>query len=129
MTNQQAPKTLQNLFVFHFIADIAFAIPLFFFPTQFLNLLQFQSIDPVSARLVAAALFAIGIKSLLEKKASLEIYRSMLSLKIIWSLFASIGLLYSVLTNEFTQPIIGWTLFGIFFIFHLTWLHWKKRLG
>jgi NADH:ubiquinone oxidoreductase subunit K len=48
-----------------------------------LTLLGFQTVDPVASRLVAAALFGIGIESLLVRRAPLDRFVSMLSLKII----------------------------------------------
>lgn len=122
-------QTLRNLFVLHFVVDVLFAVPLFVAPVYFLEFLQFKTVDPIAARLVAAALFAIGGKSFLEKNASVEVYKSMLSLKIIWSFFAAAGLLYALVAGEFGSQFIGWGLFGVFAVFHFIWLYWRKRLG
>jgi len=45
------PKTLRMLFVVHFLADIAFAVPLLFIPELFLSLLGWTVVDPFAARL------------------------------------------------------------------------------
>ena len=82
---RKVPAALKKWFVAHFVIDILFAIPLFFFPMEFLSLLDWNSIDPMATRIVAAALFGIGIESWLGRNANLETYINMLNLKIIWS--------------------------------------------
>ena len=51
---------LRRWFVVHCIADVVFAIPLLVIPVEFLNLFGWQTIDPLTTRLVAAALFGIA---------------------------------------------------------------------
>lgn len=123
------PIGLKWSFVFHFVADMIFALPLMFLPYQFLGLLSWTAIDPITARLVAAALFAIGIKSLIGRNESIEVYRSMLTLKLMWSFFALLGLGLSLYDGLFALPIIGWFVFGTFFVFHLLWWYWKRRIS
>lgn len=97
---KEVPQALRNWFLVHFIIDIVFAIPLMFIPVLFLGSLGWQVVDPVAARLVAAALFGIGLESLLCYKAPVETYRSMLNLKIIWSTGAVAGLIISILQDD-----------------------------
>ena len=56
-------QQLKIWFIIHFFLDVAAAIPLMCFPVQSLALLNWQSFDPFATRLVAAALFGIGIES------------------------------------------------------------------
>ena len=77
------PKTLRWWFVVHFVADVLFAVPLFLAPRAFLGALGWTAVDPVATRLVAAALFGIGIQSLLGRDESPATFRAMLNLKII----------------------------------------------
>jgi len=93
---KQIPSSLRTWFVIHFMVDYLFAIPLFIAPAWFLSLFGFTIIDFVTARLVAAALFAVGGISLLSSNASIETYKSLLKLKIIWSVSAIAGLLLSL---------------------------------
>ena len=51
------PTILRVFFMIHFFVDIVFAIPLFFIPIRFLEFAGWTTVDPVTARLVAAALF------------------------------------------------------------------------
>lgn len=128
-TVAQVPAALRSAFLFHFWADLLFALPLFFAPIGFLTLLSWPAADPVAARLVAAALFAIGGKSYAERDSGIAVYRSMLSLKIVWSFFATLGLFYSLINGEFGSQAVGLALTLIFFFFHLLWWYWYRRLA
>ncbi len=130
MTNEkEVPKALRTWFIIHFAVDILFAIPLLLFPVYLLTLLGWQSVDPVSARLVAAALFGVGIESLLSYKAPLESYGSMLSLKIIWSLGAIAGLALSLIQGAQGRPVAVWILLIVFLAFNILWVYWKCRVS
>ena len=122
------PQSLKTWFVIHFALDVIFAIPLMVAPTWFLGLLGWQAIDPISARLVAAALFGIGIESYLGRNSGPEAYRGMLNLKIIWSLGAIIGILVSMLQGAHGQPIAGWGLLAVFAVFNVLWVYWRLRI-
>jgi len=119
------PAALRGWFVFHFVADWVFAVPLFFVPEQFLLALGWTSVDSVAARIVAAALFGIGTQSLLERNAGLERFESMLSLKVIWSATASAGLLWEAATDG---PPMTWALAAIFLGFNTLWVYWLLRV-
>ena len=122
------PKVLKNWFIIHFIVDILLAIPLMFFPEVFLSYLGWTQIDPLTTRLVAAALFAIGIESFICRNGSVETFKNMLTLKIIWSSAAILGLIlsYFVLT-ELSLVILS--LIIIFVLFNILWWYWRLRLN
>ena len=82
------PSTLKTWFVIHFIIDLLVAIPLFFVPEWFLNLMGWVEIDNLLARIAGAAFFGIGIQSYFARHATVESYVGVLNLKIIWSGFA-----------------------------------------
>ena len=94
-----------------------------------LGTLGWVEIDPFAARLAAAALFGIGLESLLARNAGREAFKGMLQLKIIWSAFATIGLVWSTLEGNLTYPLVGWLLAATFAAFHLLWWYWRLRLG
>jgi hypothetical protein len=96
MTDLTVPISLKRWFVTHFVIDILFATPLFFFPVEFLNLLKWHTVDPLATRLVAAALFAIGIESFLGRNASIASFKNILNLKIIWSGSAVTGIIITI---------------------------------
>ena len=115
------PRSLRAWFVVHFWADVLFAAPLFFAPQQFLGLLGWRCVDPLATRLVAAALFGIGIQSLLGRGESAETFRAMLNLKLIWSAAATVGIVWSQLQGG---PALGWAFAGIFAAFNALWLRY-----
>jgi hypothetical protein len=129
IANKGLPKALRNWFLVHFIIDFIFAIPLMFAPVLFLGSLGWQVVDPIAARLVAAALFGIGLESLLSYKASAETYRSMLNLKIIWSTAAIAGLFLSILQEDQGRLIVLLLLLMTFLFFNGLWVFWRVRIA
>ncbi|MEO7659457.1 MAG: hypothetical protein ABIV48_07570 [Pyrinomonadaceae bacterium] len=125
---KEVPSALRMWFVIHFAADMITALPLFIAPREVLGLLGWIEIDPFAARLTAAALFGIGLESLLGRNAGRESFNGMLQLKLIWSAFAAIGLAWSTLEGNLTYPLVGWALFAVFAAFHLLWWYWLLRL-
>lgn len=119
------PKALRAWFVVHFIADTIFAVPLFIAPVLLLNLLNWQNIDPLMARMVAAALFGIGIESLLCIKLGKDAFIAMLNLKIIWSFAAITGFIIGLGTGLFGYPAVGISLLLIFTAFNILWIYWR----
>jgi len=83
--DKRIPQALRTWFFIHFLVDIFFAIPLLFFPAWSLRLLGFMIIEPLTTRLVGAALLAIGGISLLSYRQGKERFDVLLTLKIIWS--------------------------------------------
>ncbi len=127
--NHTVPNALKNWFVVHFIADIIFAIPLFIAPVFFLELLGWKTIDPITTRMVAAALFGIGIESLLSRNAVIESFKTMLSLKVIWSLSACIGISIGLANGYFGNIASGILFLGIFVSFNILWSYWLIRVN
>ena len=124
----EIPKTLKVWFVIHFIADTLFAVPLFIAPVFLLKLLNWQIIDPLMARMVAAALFGIGIESLLCIKLGKDAFIAMLNLKIIWSFAAITGFTIGLIQGLFGYPAVGIGLLLIFTGFNILWIYWRLYL-
>ena len=120
------PSSLRTWFVVHFFADMLFAVPKFIAPVWTLQLVGWTEVDPVTTRLVAAALFGIGIESLLGRNADVEAFRAMLNLKVIWASTATLGLGWSALQGS---PPMTWAFFGIFLSFLTVWSTYRIRLG
>lgn len=119
------PSALRKWFVFHFWADILFAIPLLVAPVEFLSAFGWPAVDPISSRLVGAALVGIGVESLLGRHQNAEGFLTMLRLKVLWSATASLGILVSMFQGA---PTAGWLFFVIFATFHGVWVYWLLRL-
>ena len=80
----------------------------------------------LTARIVAAAFLATGGISLLAHSHSAETYRALLLLKILWSLFAVLGIVITLIQG--TRPMA----FGVlltFAFFSGIWLHYWRKMG
>jgi hypothetical protein len=127
-SDKKVPVWLRNWFLVHFVIDLVFAVPLFLVPVEFLTLLGWEAVDPLASRLVAAALFGIGIESYLCRNSGRGTFNNMLSLKIIWSLTAVIGIVSSLVQEPRKDPLIGWLLALTFLLFNFLWVYWKMRI-
>lgn len=123
------PDSLRRWFMVHFVADVAAALPLFLAPVAVLRLFGWNAVDPLATRLVAAALFGIGIESLLGRRAGAATFRAMLNLKIIWSGSATVGVLWAQLQLGSAAPVGGWGVLAIFAGFHGLWIYYRVALG
>ena len=126
--NPDVPASLRVFFIIHFALDVMFAIPLFFFPVRFLTFAGWTTVDPVTTRLVAAALFGIGIESLVGSRASTESFLSLLNLKIVWSVAAVCGILVSIAEMGWQVPVFLWIILGVFVAFNGLWMFWRIKL-
>jgi hypothetical protein len=124
MEAMDVPPTLRTWFVVHAVVDVVAAVPLFIAPAAVLGRLGWTCVDPVAPRLVAAALLAIGGQSFLGRNAGVEAYRSMLGLKVIWSLAAAIGLFASIGDGA---PPAAWAFLSLFIGFAGVWTHHAIR--
>jgi hypothetical protein len=121
----EIPASLRRWFVAHFIVDLMFALPLLVAPATTLQLFGFSGTDPVSPRLVGAALLAIGTQSLIGRREDVRVYRAMLNLKLLWSGSAIFGLLAGIGGGA---PPATWAFLAIFIAFFGIWLHYRIRI-
>lgn len=119
------PSTLRTWFVIHFIVDMLIGIPLLLFPEVVMPFIGWSPVDPIASRVVGAALMGIGIESWLGRNASLEVYKAMLNLKVIWSTSAMIGIALGLWQGG---AIAGWLFLFTFFVFWLVWVYYWKQL-
>ncbi len=124
----EVPGALRFWFLLHFVLDVAFAVPLMLKPRVFLNWAGWHYVDPIAARLVAAALLAIGIESLLGRNDGIRLFKGMLNLKIIWSFAAAAGIAVSIIQHAHNRPMFAYVILGVFIAFNLLWLYWRLRL-
>ncbi len=123
--NKTVPSSLRLWFLSHFIVDYLFAIPLFIAPYFTLSFFGWQTIDPFSTRLVAAALFAVGGISFFSRNAPFPVYRNILVLKIIWSLSAILGIFITLMQGA---PFFGWIVLFTFLLFSCVWIYFYYKI-
>jgi hypothetical protein len=121
----KVPQALKMWFIIHFAVDYFFGIPLLIAPFWTLDLLGYTIVEPLLARLVGAALLGIGGISLLAKDYSKETYRALLSLKIIWSLAAIVGITLSIFQGS---PPFTFVILILFASFSGLWMWWRSKL-
>ena len=125
MNIKAIPNGLRTWFVIHFVADMLFGIPLLFFPHLLLPLLGWTTYDPLTSRLVGAALMGIGIESLLGRNADADTFRAMLNLKVIWASSALFAIGAGI--AEGAAPI-AWIFLIVFFVFWCVWVYYRMAL-
>ncbi|MGB2963724.1 MAG: hypothetical protein WBB69_07025 [Anaerolineales bacterium] len=124
-SNIQVPESLRVWFVIHFVVDILFAIPLLFFPEVIMPLLGWTVVDPITSRLVGAALLGIGGESLLGRNASREVFSAMLNLKILWASSAVLGIGLGIAAGG---PPMAWGFLVVFVIFGGIWIYYRSKI-
>ena len=122
----EAPSALRRWFVFYFAVDWAVGVPLLVAPEILLRFFGWHEIDPIATRLFAAALLAIGGQSLLGRNGSVNEFRAMLNLELIWAAAAVIALGIGVLSGG---PALTWLGLAVFVGFFRVWLYWRIRIG
>lgn len=122
---KEVPTSLRTWFIIHFIVDMFTGIPLLIFPELVLPVLGWNTIDPIATRVVGAALMAIGIESWLGRNAGVEVFRAMLTLKVIWSSCAILGIGLGLLMGG---PQASWLFMSVFAIFWVVWIRYRYLL-
>src|SRR5688572_19174077 len=120
----EVPITLRRWFVAHFVVDFLFGLPLLLAPELLLRPLGWTAVDPASSRLVGAALLAIGSQSYFCRGAGVEVFKTMLDLKLVWSFSAILGLLISI--GQGAPPAV-WAFLSLFIAFAGIWTHYRIR--
>jgi hypothetical protein len=124
-TASDVPQNLRRWFVIHFVADIIVAIPLLFIPEVIMPLFGWTIVDPITPRLVGAALLGIGVESLLGRNASREVFKAMLNLKVLWAAGAVLGIALGLIADA---PPSAWLFLVIFAGFLVVWAYYRITL-
>jgi hypothetical protein len=147
--DKQISKGLRNLFFVHAIVGAIFGIPLFLFPGRFLTLVGWRPewvelpplelglsipgttfVDPVTTRLLGAAMIALAFSSLLGWRASdWSELRYLVALEAIFCVLGVIGILIPLPRLGWTMPTIGWVTMILLAIFAMAWVvvWWQYR--
>ncbi len=126
INKKEIPNSLRKWFVVHFIADMGFAFPLMFAPVFTMGLFGWSEINELTVRLTGAALIGIGGQSLLSRKDTRDGFVSLLSMKLIWSSAAILGIILTIF--EGNQPPMIWAFLGTFISFNFIWGYYYRLL-
>ncbi|MGL1936043.1 MAG: hypothetical protein OCD01_13530 [Fibrobacterales bacterium] len=126
MPTQTVPQSLKRWFLVHFIADFIFALPLMFAPVFTMQLFGWSEINELTVRLTGAALIGIGGQSLLSRDDTKEAFISLLSMKLIWSSAAILGIVLTIFSGN--QPPIIWGFLVTFVSFNFLWGYYYRVL-
>jgi drug/metabolite transporter (DMT)-like permease len=118
------PLTLRRWFVAHFVVGLVVGLPLLLVPALLLRQLGWTTVDGAAARLVGAALLAIGGQSYLARNAGLEVFTALVTLNMLWAYAAIAALLISI--GEGAPPAV-WALLSAFIALAGVWTHYRIR--
>jgi len=121
----EIPPTLRQWFLAHFVANTAVGAPLFLAPQWLLARADWPCVDSLTARLVGAALIAIGGQSFLSRNAGIAEYRTLLSLFSMWSAAAVVGTFVAI---GFGAPPAAWAALSAFLVFTGVFNNYRVRL-
>ncbi|HEY4187004.1 MAG TPA: hypothetical protein VGP07_18145 [Polyangia bacterium] len=120
----EVPASLRTWFAVHALIDVVCGVPLLLFPELVLPRLGWTAVDPVTTRLVGAALLGIGVQSWRGRNDGVEAFRAMLGLKVVWSATAIVGLSIAIARGA---PSLAFVLLSVFLAFCGVWSHHAIR--
>ncbi|HEX4403926.1 MAG TPA: hypothetical protein VH560_03810 [Polyangia bacterium] len=118
------PPSLRSWFVIDAVVDFLAAAPLLAAPELVLRRLGWTCVDPISARLVGAALLANAAATFGARAAGVETYRALLRGKLLWCFAGAASMFVAVGAGA---PSAAWAFLSMFIAFAGVWLHHTIR--
>ncbi|HVX97911.1 MAG TPA: hypothetical protein VHK47_23555 [Polyangia bacterium] len=118
------PRTLRTWLLVHAAVATAAGLPLLAAPELALGRIGWTCVDPVSARLLGAALLALGAQSFFVRDAGVPLTRAVLRLNLVWSLASAVGLFVGIGASA---PNAAWIALSTQIAFAGVWLHHAIR--
>jgi hypothetical protein len=119
------PVSLRRWFTAHFIIDLLLGIPAILFPGVMLQIFGFPPTEQFTTRLLGAGLLGMGGAIFLMRNKGIISYRTMLNIKIIWSLAAIIAITVSLYLGESRRVLV---FLAIFIVLVSTWLYYRWQM-
>jgi hypothetical protein len=119
-------KSLKVWFIIHFIVYTIFGILLIFDPKWPLNLFGIPIVSTLTPRLLGAAFFAIGSISIIVKNDGEDVYRAILTFKMLWSSSAMMAVLFYILEGGNTS---SWFIFAALLMSNCIWTYYRIKLN
>ncbi len=128
-TQTEIPVRLKSIIIVQIIMDLILGVNLFFFQEYFIKFSGWKNLDPFAMRLIAAGLFAVALQLFLKRNGSIEVYITLLNIKITTLGLAATGAIITMIDN-FSQPIIAeWILLAGTTIPFTQLVFWKVKLN
>jgi len=119
-------KSLRYTFLVHAVVAVLFGLPLLIIPGRWLQLLGWAPIDPIMARLVGAALLALGWGSFRGWRAAVRSdVEILLQVEAVFTVLSALAILRHLVGGSW--PWYVWTMFLIFVIFAAAWIYHLLR--
>ncbi|HTA20498.1 MAG TPA: hypothetical protein VK989_14500 [Polyangia bacterium] len=118
------PPSLRMWFVVDAAVDFLAAAPLLAAPELVLRRLGWTCVDPISARLVGAAMLANAAATFAGRNAGAETYRALLRGKLVWCVAGAAAMFVAVGSGA---PSAAWVFLSTFVAFAGVWLHHAIR--
>ncbi len=118
------PPSLRSWFIVDAVVDFLAAAPLLAAPELVLRRLGWTCVDPISARLVGAAMLANAAATFASRAAGVETYRALLRGKLIWCVAGAASMFIAVGAGA---PSAAWLFLSMFVAFAGVWLHHAIR--
>lgn len=100
------------ILIVHFVAAWVFAIPLLFFAGKVADWVNWAWLDPTMTKLMGAALFALGVGSLLAARDPLR-HRVIVQTEIVFTFVGALTMLYRKVWGAGYTPNFAWVVFGV----------------
>lgn len=119
-------KACRWTLVAHFCVAMVTSIPLLLFAGRWAGWVDWRPLDPTALKLLGAALFALGIGSLLAARDPFR-HRVIVQTELVFTLVAAAGLLYRELRFPKATPDIGWAFCAVVAVFFVLFAAFYPR--
>ena len=100
-------KGLNITFLVHFILGLIMGIPFLVFPEEYADLLNFTISEPMTYRLLGAAIIAFSISSWFAyRKSKWESVEIIVIAEIVWTILGTIITIWGIISDDF--PAVAW---------------------
>ena len=122
----KVPSSFKVWFVVHFVVCMLFGFPLIFAPEWAMDILGIPIISTLAPRLIGAAMIGMGSMSFIARDSSADVYRELLTFKVMWSLAGMVAILLYIFEGGHSS---AWVFFAVFFVFNCVWMCFRIQLN
>jgi len=114
-------RSTRITFGVHFFVALLLGLPMLLAPGRWLDIVEWQPVDPIISRLFGAALLALAWGSFRSWRATdWDQVAFIVELEVVFTMLGIIGLLRHLIFNVY--PWYVWTLFLVLALFAIAWI-------